>query len=306
MIEDRGPDALEVGPGLDPDLFDQQPTSAIELRQRLVLASAEVQRPHQPAAGALVERVGRSDAAGRARRIVEPAEPEERVHAHRLGAAAKLGERQEVVRNPGLIGNVGPWLAAPRSGRDLDESQRLVRIGRDRLRSLTDESLEPATVERIVVQHEPVAGAVADDDRPVLARDALRLEHPAQPTDEHLQRGAGGRRQVITPQPVDQQIVGDDPPGVDRQRREQAGELATGLHDDATDLGANRPENIDPDRCSHPFRVLPAWSAPNRQLVTSTGVPIGRIWKRSRMSAGAPASARSIPSRPSEKCDHPS
>jgi hypothetical protein len=50
-----------------------------------------------------------------------------------------------------------------------------------------------------------------------------------------------------------------------------------------------------------------AYTEPSRTPVTiSTPSPIGSQRKRLRMSSGAPASARSTPSRPSRKCRQPS
>jgi hypothetical protein len=69
-----------------------------------------------------------------------------------------------------------------------------------------DERLELVAIDRVAVQHQPVAGCRRLDHRAVESRLAQR---PAQPRDVGLHRLPRTRRRIIRPQRVDERIAAD-------------------------------------------------------------------------------------------------
>ena len=194
LTEDAQLELLERRPGVDAELLDERPASALEHVQRVGLPAAAVEREHQLAAQALAKRVLRDERLELRHQLVMAAE-------RQVGVDAILDRRETELLQPGdlalrerLVPELGQRLPAP-------ERERLAQAGRPLLRivalsRLRDQRLEPGQVDLAGRDLQQIAGRA----RP----DPIGADQLAQGGDVPVQRGLRGFRRLLPPQRLDQ------------------------------------------------------------------------------------------------------
>ena len=161
LTEDAQLELPERRPGVDAELLDQRPASALERVQRVGLPAAAVQREHQLAAQALAKRVLRDERLELRHQLVMAAERQLSVDAIFDRRETELLEPGDLALRERLVSQLGQRLPAP-------ERKRLAQAGRPLLRivalsRLGDQRLEPRDVDLAGRDPQEIAGRARPD-----------------------------------------------------------------------------------------------------------------------------------------------
>ena len=211
LTQDAQLELPERRPGVDAELLDERPASALEPLQRVGLPAAAVQREHQLAAQALAKRVLRDERLELRHQLVVAAE-------RQLSVDAILDRRETELLEPGdlalrecLASQLGQRLPAPERKRLAQAGRPLARIVA--LSRLRDQRLEPGDVDLAGRDPQEIAGRA----RP----DPIGADQLAQGGDVPVQRGLRGSGRLLAPQRLDQLSAGHHLLAMQQQHREQ-------------------------------------------------------------------------------------
>ena len=199
-----------------------QPAVGLE---RLDLAPGAVEGEHQLRHQLLAQRVRRDQPPQHRDGLERAAERHERAGAGLLGLGAHLLEPAHLRLRPLGVGDVAERRPAPQGQRALERRQRL---GGRRAGGGPDAALEAVRVELIGGDREPVARALADEQRGRRAAVAVRLQERAQVGHAHRERARGGVAGDVRPDGLEQLVCGHGAAGVDEQPREDRALLRAG------------------------------------------------------------------------------
>ena len=136
-----------------------------------------------------------------------------------------------------------------------EQLPRLPRVGRAAPARLRGEGAEAQQVQLAVADGQTVPTAHGDQDARPAARRPCRLEQPAQLPHVAGDEVAARRRRPAAPQGVDDLLLGDDLPRLDRQEAEQCALPGDGeRHVGAVPDQPQRAEHPDPDAPRLPAR----------------------------------------------------
>ena len=237
--EDLALELLELGAGLEPELFFESSARVLVALERLGLAARAIKREHQlpaqPLAGRMLGDQG-----------LELGDERGMATERQIGLDAVLERHQPLLLEPGdlvlregLVSEVGQRRPAPqvqRLGQGLRGAGRLAAV--ERRSPLGRHALEPVGVHLIGVGLEHIAPAAADEH-------AL-AERLAQPRDVDLHRLRRGVGRLLAPELVGDPVDRDDLAPMkqqDRQDRPLPGSAERGLPPVDQDLErAKNPE----------------------------------------------------------------
>ena len=213
--------ALQLGPGLDPDLLGERPVGLAVGIERLRLAPVAIEGEHALRVRALSQRLVGDQRLEPDDRLGVAPRRELGVDRQLRGPHVKLLQPADLWAGKRLGGDVGERGAAPELERGGGQA---VRPGARRLASgLLDQLLEAQGVDGARGQAQLVAATAGED----LRLGAALAEHLAQPRDVDVEVLGGARGEVIPPQPVGQLIAAEGRVGVKREHRNDAALLAS-------------------------------------------------------------------------------
>lgn len=215
MTQDLPLELLQLGPGIDSELLDEQITRRANGRERVHLPAGAIESERMLGAETLAVGLGRDQPLQLGHEHVVAAERER-------GVVEKLDRPQATFRQlwrfrlvHGLSREVSERFAAPEVER---AAKILVRVGctsrGESSRRRLDEPLEASEIELLRLELQPVA-------RP-MPLDAFRPDELAQPMHVHLQRRHRRSRRLVAPQHIDQAISWHDRVRVQQQEGEQS------------------------------------------------------------------------------------
>jgi hypothetical protein len=193
--------------------------------ERLDLAASAVEREHQRADEILPQRVGGRQAAQLADRLERPAERDQRGGARLLGLGAEVLEPAHLGARELRVGEVAVRGAAPQRERAVEDAQRR---GRGEPGGRVHAALEALGVDLVGSDLEPVARAVADQQRRWRATVAAGLEERAQVGHAHGERARRDLPRHAVPRRLQQRVRGHRAAGVQQQAREDRALLRAG------------------------------------------------------------------------------
>jgi hypothetical protein len=218
--EDLLLESAQPGPGLDPDLLDQGLARLAVGVEGLGLAPRAIEGEHALGVKALAQRLLGDERLEPCDRLGVAPGGELGVDRQFERPHAKLLEATDLRPGERLGGDVGEWGAAPELERGTGET---VRGTRWLAGGLLDQLLEAQRVDRALGQTKLVAAPAGED----LGLGAALAERLAKPRDVELGVLGGGRRGVVTPEPVGQLISAEGRVGAQREQRDDAALLAS-------------------------------------------------------------------------------
>ncbi len=221
LPKDRRIEALEVGPGLDPELVDEGPAGGLVRLQCLCLAPRAIQRKHQLASKTFTVWMLRHQRLQLGDQLGVPIQLELDCDPFLEHTEMELLETPDVVLRPELVGEVHQGRAAPEGQRLSEQARALGRLGFSRA---PNEPLKPGQVELVGFEPEAVAGG------PGLEQQS-RPERLAELRDEILQRGRRRARRALAPEQLDQAFGRDDIVRPEQEHGEQCTLLLPGEQD---------------------------------------------------------------------------
>ena len=226
----------QFGGGVDAQLLGQALGQLLVHGQRLGAPAGLGEGAHERRDEALPHRIPGHQIGQLGDHVRAAAETDLHVHA-----VAEHGEIAPVQRHDRGVERVAALQRDALHGGPAPEVQRRAKqVGAHRVirsASLSDKAFEPAHVHGIGVHVQPVAAG--------FRLDQPGRQHLAQPGHQDLQGVRRIRRRLVAPDPVDQPPSRNDPPGLERERRQQRPQPAAGhLHRDSVAvLDFERPEH---------------------------------------------------------------
>ena len=214
--EDAALELARGGARLEPEL-GQAGAERPQRLEGLDLAAGAVERQRMGADELLLERLGGDQALELGQRLVVAPELDQRARPALGGALPQLLQPPDLGLRELRVRDVAERRAAP-------QGERLVVGGERRLRHLGggvgDQALEPDGVDLVEVGSEPVAGAVADEQRRRRAGRPAGLEVGAQVGEPDGQRARGRLGVGLRPGRLDQRVGRDHAGRLQQQPRE--------------------------------------------------------------------------------------
>ncbi len=243
---------------LQPELAQPRGELAVG-RERVDLAAGAVEREHELADQLLAQRLAPDQPLQLGHRLRGAAQGHERAGAALLGLAVELLEPPDLGLRELRAGQLGVGRPAPQRERGVvgGERRRRREPGRG-----ADLALEAERVDLVGVHGQPVALAVADEERRRGAALAPRLQERAQVGDPHGERARGGVAREVVPGRVEQRVGRHGAPGVDQQPGEDRALL--GARRGAAEVGADDLDRAENAQNGDRFRVRQRGAAVNR------------------------------------------
>ena len=205
--------------------------------ERVDLAAGGVEREHQRADELLAQRVRGRQSPQLVDRLARPAELDQRACAGFLGLAAQVLEPPHLGPRELGVGEVAERRAAPERQRAVEQFQR---GGGGQRGRLAQAALEALRVDLLGRDLEPVAGAVANEQRGRGAAIAAGLEERAQVGHPHGQRARGDLARHALPRRLEQRVRRNGAAGGEQQAREDRALLRSGRR-----RAGRRPGDLD-------------------------------------------------------------
>ena len=221
LLQDPGLELLERGRGLEAERLDQGRASRAELLERLGLAAGAVERDHQLAAQALVQRVFRDELLELWDESGAAPELELRFQALLRDRQAQVAQALDDRPRERLEHEICERLATPYGERVPVEPHGLLGVtGCERRTRCLGAPFEVLEIECVRCDHDAVAGWSRLDHRARRTRSAIRLQQCSQLRDlpVHLRDGADRRRLAV--QLVGEAVDRHDPIRVEQQDRQ--------------------------------------------------------------------------------------
>ena len=222
LREDLLLERAELRTGLDAELLDEHVARLLVGAQRVGLTARAVQGEHEQLAEPLPDRVLLGEPLGldRDRRVAAPLEIDRELGLQRdevqLLQALALGLR------PGLVGDVGEWVAAPQRERvgevDAGVVEATALAGFDGGGHV---ALEAGRIDLFRRDVEHVARWPGHQHGGRCPGGAVRLEHPPQVRHVGLEGRRRRGRRLAVPELVDQAVDRDDPSGLEEEQRQE-------------------------------------------------------------------------------------
>ena len=224
VLEDPALERARGVAGREPELAQPRGEPAVGL-ERLDLAPGAVEREHQRRHELLAQRIGRDQPAQHRHRLERPAERDEGAGALLLRLRAQVLEPAPLGLRPVGVGEVPERRPAPQLERRVERRQRRVRREPGRRAHAL---LEAVGVELVGRDREPVARALAHEQRGRRAAVAVRLEERAQVRHPDRERARRGVARDAGPARLEQRVGRHGAPGVDEQPRQDRALLRAG------------------------------------------------------------------------------
>ena len=221
LVEDRGLELAQVGPGSRPSSSEPLPGAPVGL-EGVRLAAAAVEGDHELRREPLAQGMLGGQRLELARHVGVPAEPQVGLDAILDRSEAGLLEAGDLWLRERLVLEVRQRRSSPEPERVAElPGRRLGPVTGEVLAGLGHQALELARVELARSDAQDVARAPGQQ-HPVghLAAPVLR-ERLAQLGDVDLHALGGGRGRPLAPELVDQPVAGDDLVRVEQENREQ-------------------------------------------------------------------------------------
>ena len=216
----------QLGAGLDADLLDQHAARVAIGLERLGLTSGAVQREHALGVQPLGQRMLGDEPLELPDQLPVAAGGEASVDRQLGRMEAQLLQPPDLGGGERLAGDVGQRVAPP-------QPERLARL------LLLDQALEANGVDAFHVELQLITAPVGDD------LGAVAVEQPPELGDVELHHLRRGRRRVLAPEPIHQQLDRDGRVGAEREHRQQRALLRRAERDrPAMDCRLDRPEQL--------------------------------------------------------------
>ena len=224
MLEDPPLEAARRFAGREPELAQARHLVAVH-GQRLDLAAGAVEGQHERAGQLLAQGVGRHEAAQLGHRLQRPAELDERPRARLLREAPQILQPPDLGLRPVLAAEVAERRAAPQRERGVERLERRAgRLGGGG----AHRPLEALGVDLVGTDREPVAGAVADEQRRRGAAVAVGLEERAQVRDPDRERACRHVARHAAPGGIEQRVGRHGAARIEQEPREDGALLRAG------------------------------------------------------------------------------